>query len=79
MDTYPLEQEVPAMGKHHSPDAPEFRAQMVELVGPYMGATHLPRRVCELAVRSVASLYSACLWSVLLATMECAGEVLICT
>jgi transposase len=32
VDTYPLEQEVPAMGKHHNPYAPQFRAQMVELV-----------------------------------------------
>jgi transposase len=30
--TYPLEQEVPIMGTHHTPYPPEFRAQMVELV-----------------------------------------------
>jgi transposase len=32
VDTYPLEQEVPIMGTHHTPYPPEFRAQMVELV-----------------------------------------------
>jgi len=32
VDTYPLEQEVPNMGKHRNPYPPEFRAQIVELV-----------------------------------------------
>ena len=32
MDTYPLEQEVPIMGKHRNPYPPEFRVQLVELV-----------------------------------------------
>jgi transposase len=32
MDTYPLDQEVPIMGKHRNPYPPEFRAKIVELV-----------------------------------------------
>jgi len=47
------------------------------LVGPYMGTTRLPRRVCILTGRSVAPLYSARSLGMALALMECAGEVLI--
>jgi transposase len=32
VDTYPLEQEVPIMGKHRTPYPAEFRAQLVDLV-----------------------------------------------
>jgi transposase len=32
VDTYPLEQEVPAMSKHRTPYAPEFRQQIIDLV-----------------------------------------------